>query len=166
MACDLRSWAGSKCIGADSILLRLPNSSGCIARAPSLIFGALGAALANIALGQSVTEFAVPTASCVPLAITAGPDGNLWFNEQDGNKIGKITTAGVITEYVIPTANSHSIGITAGPDGNLWFTEFDGHKIGRITTDGVITEFPVSLTDSGPIVIAAGPDGNLWFTEN
>ena len=58
-----------------------------------------------------------------PGGIAAGPDGNLWFTEGNGNQIGRITTAGVITEFPIPTANSDPYGIAAGPDGNLWFTE-------------------------------------------
>ena len=60
-----------------------------------------------------------------------------------GNKIGRITTAGVVTEYPVPTAGSYPGSITAGPDGALWFTEGAGNKIGRITTAGVITEYPV-----------------------
>jgi streptogramin lyase len=42
-------------------------------------------------------EFAVPTDSSHPFGIAAGPDGNLWFTEYSGNKIGRITTAGVVT---------------------------------------------------------------------
>ena len=34
-----------------------------------------------------------------PAGITAGPDGNLWFTEFDGNRIGRITPAGVVTEF-------------------------------------------------------------------
>ena len=96
--------------------------------------------------------------------IAAGPDGNLWFTESAGNKIGQITTAGVITEFPVPTANASVIGIAAGPDGNLWFAEALD-KIGRITTAGTITEFPTT-PGSWPNSIAPGPDGNLWFTEN
>jgi hypothetical protein len=94
-----------------------------------------------------------------------GPDGNLWFTEASGNRIGRITPLGVITEFPVPTTFSDLSGITAGPDGNLWFTEFSGNKIGRITPSGVITEFPVPFASGGPVGITAGPDGNLWFTE-
>src|ERR1039457_6703155 len=88
-------------------------------------------------------EFGIPSAaSSGHYAITAGPDGNLWFVEHTGNMIGRITTAGVITQFAIPTANSAPYGITLGPDGNLWFTESVG-KIGRITTAGTITEFTI-----------------------
>ena len=94
--------------------------------------------LAFVVTGSAqVTEFPVPTASSNPVGIASVPDGNLWFTEGQGNKIGKITTSGVITEFPIPTINSGPVGITAGPDGNLWFAEGQGNKIGRITTGGI-----------------------------
>jgi virginiamycin B lyase len=36
-----------------------------------------------------ITEFPIPGGGGVPVDITAGPDGNLWFTEITGNKIGK-----------------------------------------------------------------------------
>jgi virginiamycin B lyase len=36
-------------------------------------------------------EYAGPTAASGPFGIVAGSDGNLWFTEDDGNKIGRIT---------------------------------------------------------------------------
>src|SRR5262249_10912470 len=57
-------------------------------------------ALAMLALGwpsraaaQTFQEFPVDVS---PQAITAGPYGALWFTENVGNKIGRITTAGVV----------------------------------------------------------------------
>ena len=85
--------------------------------------------------------------------------------ESQGNKVGRITPAGVITEFPIPTASSLPWAITPGPDGSLWFTERTGNKIGRITPAGVITEFPIPTANSQPYNIVTGPDGNLWFTE-
>ena len=97
--------------------------------------------------------------------IAAGPDGNLWFTEFSGNRIGRITPSGAITEFPIPTGTSTPLEITAGDDGNLWFTEGEGNNIGRITPSGAITEFPVPSAFSEPLGITAGADGNLWFTE-
>ena len=71
----------------------------------------------------TINEFTVTTAGSEPYGITAGSDGNLWFTEENGNKIGRITTTGSITEYPLPTFGSAPEGIAAGPDGNLWFTE-------------------------------------------
>jgi len=71
------------------------------------------------------------------IGITSGPDGNLWFATQ-GNRIGRITPAGVIAEFSAGiSANAYPYGITAGPDGNIWFTIFTGpgfsNQIGRVT---------------------------------
>jgi serine/threonine protein kinase len=113
----------------------------------------------------SIAEFPVPTAQSDPAEITAGPNGNLWFTEYGGNKIGRISPSGTIIEFPVPTAGSGPGWITAGPDGNLWFTELFSNKIGRISPGGTIAEFPVPTANSVPNGITAGPDGNLWFTE-
>ena len=85
-----------------------------------------------------VTEFSAGiTAGAHPSEITVGPDGNLWFTEEDGNRIGRITPGGVVTEFTSGiSAGARPMGITAGPDGNLWFTEYSGNRIGRITPTG------------------------------
>ncbi len=67
-------------------------------------------------------EYPVPTINSMPLGITLGPDGALWFTEGYGSKIGRITTAGAISEYLLPTSPAEPSGITAGPDRALWFT--------------------------------------------
>jgi streptogramin lyase len=113
----------------------------------------------------SITEFPVPTTSSDPAGITAGHDGNLWFTEFYGNKIGRVSPRGTLTEFPVPTAKSEPMWITTGPDGNLWFTEVIGNKIGRVTIAGSITEFPIPTAKSEPGAITAGSDGNLWFTE-
>jgi virginiamycin B lyase len=97
--------------------------------------------------------------------IAPGPDGNLWFTDYRGNKIGRISPAGIFLRpsFKLPHGGL-PLGIAPGPDGNMWFTEYGGNRIGRITPEGVITEFG-SAADSGPISISPGPDGNVWFTE-
>jgi streptogramin lyase len=118
---------------------------------------------------HEVKEFELPAADKGqqgPFGITAGPDGNVWFTELIGNRIGRITPSGEITEFPVPTANSEPIAITNGPDGNLWFAEQDGEKIGRINpTSHEITEFPIPSGGGEPSAITEGPDGNLWFAE-
>ena len=40
----------------------------------------------------TIREFPLPTPNSGPGGITTGPDGVLWFTEQTGNRIGRITT--------------------------------------------------------------------------
>ena len=111
-----------------------------------------------------ITEFSL-SRGAEPNDITIGPDGNLWFTEDNGNRIGRITPAGQIAEYPVPTPDSQPNAIIAGSDGNLWFTEPNGNKIGRITPDGQITEYLIPTPRSQTYWMIAGPDGNFWFTE-
>ena len=107
----------------------------------------------------------------MPGAITAGPDGNMWFTEGVGDwntmagGIVKITPAGVMTTYSVDE-HSHPRHITVGPDGNLWFTETLVDRIGKISTKGVFTSYAdPQLWGTAPYGITAGPDGRIWFTE-
>ncbi|MEA2711468.1 MAG: virginiamycin lyase [Phycisphaerales bacterium] len=118
-------------------------------------------------LAITFTEFSIPTAGATPTAITAGPDGNLWFVETSTNKIGRITPAGTVTEFPIPDAASQPRGISAGPDGRLWFTEYARNRVGRINTNGTfLPSIPLSPGSSNPLGIAAGADGNIWVGQS
>jgi|HubBroStandDraft_6_1064221.scaffolds.fasta_scaffold37415_1 streptogramin lyase len=121
----------------------------------------------NGPLSATIKEFALPHSGSQPFGITLGPDGNLWFTELAGNRIGRITLAGTITEYSLPRSGSSAVSIAAGSDGNLWFTEFYGNAIGQINSKThTITEFSSGLSpNSGPNFITPGRPGNLLFTE-
>ena len=143
-------------------------------------------AIGRMMVGGAISQYPLPdvpppagspagTASTPiqPEAITAGPDGALWFTTTN-SMIGRISTNGAITEYRIAGLTAFTSAITTGADGALWFTGVAG-KVGRITTAGVVTEFSVNAppppgsapgtasTPATPTGITAGPDGALWF---
>lgn len=122
--------------------------------------------LVSIAQAITINDYAIPTPLSRPFQIVAGPDGNLWFTEFTGAKIGRITPGGVITEFPLPNPLSNAGEIVAGPDGNLWFTEsipIRISRIARITPNGVITEFDLPNPSETPYSLIAGKDGNLWY---
>jgi streptogramin lyase len=131
-----------------------------------------------------ITEFALPTAGNGPFDLATGPDGNLWFTDTIGNKIGRMTPSGTVIEFTLPVADSRPWGIAAGPDGNLWFGENgdSARGMGRITPGGVITQFNVGAMNHGPCPpgcpictppvnaskpawVTLGPDGAMWFSD-
>jgi streptogramin lyase len=142
-----------------------------------------GATIGKITPAGAISEFTLPDYHAGPRGITAGPDGNLWFTEEVGNKIGRISPSGVVVEFPLPVADSHPMGIATGSDGNLWFIEyqcvsdyyFGGcgkgiEVIGKITPAGAITEYPTSSgigggNGVGTVSIVEAADHNLWFTE-
>jgi hypothetical protein len=142
-----------------------------------------GGNLAQITLTGAITEF--PTGSNgESQAITAGPDGALWFAYAGQGEIGRMTTAGAVSVYT-PAICAVNIceppgGIATGPDGALWFympvipaaglgSAPATVYIGRITTAGVVTNmYPLPTPDPYAVPfgkIISGPDGALWFTE-
>lgn len=148
---------------------KLRRGSPKAGRARFALLAALVFALLVVAAGTTsaavgkVKEFAIP-AGGYPDSITPGLDGNLWFAEEEGGQIGRITPSGAIDEFSVPSDGADVSYITTGADGALWFTEGVTGNIGRMTTSGVVTnEFPVPDGDLNGI--APGPDGNIWFTE-
>lgn len=88
-----------------------------------------------------------------PGQISAGPDGNVWFTNYDGNSIGRITPTGTVTAFTDFWDINQPVDITPGPDGDLWFTKsespYSSDSIGRISA-GVHT--PAACGGSGPRV--------------
>jgi streptogramin lyase len=129
---------------------------------------ALVAAVPALAQATSISEFALTQhTGSLPVDVTGGPDGNLWFTDAGTtHAIGKITPAGTITEYTQGLAGGPPQDITLGPDGNLWFTETGptNAAIGKITPSGAITEYSLGNGHSGDAILV-GPDKNIWFLD-
>jgi streptogramin lyase len=131
---------------------------------------------ANGTVAGSLTAYSTGIAAGAALTrIAAGPDGALWFTENNKSKIGRITTSGTVTEYSTTVGSPKDI--VAGLDGNMWYTDnsFGGHTIGKVgtglngTTLGTVTRVvgsaALGMSGNTPSGIAVGPDSNLWFTE-
>src|SRR5437899_12637088 len=66
-----------------------------------------------------------------PTSIIAGRDGNLWFTERFGNKVGPIAPrGGMVTRFcqALPAGNPSGStgslrGIAVRPDDDRWFDE-------------------------------------------
>jgi streptogramin lyase len=162
---------GARKLGEEDRVRGCHRSVGVVlALTVGVVLGATAPGAAVDKQGQ-VTEYSAGIrVDASPRAITAGPDGNLWFIESAyPRQIGRITPDGVVTEFSAGISPEVSLsGITAGPDGNVWFTEAD--RVGRITPDGVVTEFSAGISphvtgEAGITAITAGPDGNLWFAD-
>jgi streptogramin lyase len=119
----------------------------------------------------TINLFPIPTPSSLPTAITAGPDGNLWFTESQANQIGSINpTTHAIQEFKIPQGLNGPAGITVGPDSNLWFTLTGNSQLCQFNpTTHVFHQFPIGAP---ALNLTTAPndafeDGYpvLWLTE-
>jgi streptogramin lyase len=115
-------------------LRRTPPLFGMVGLSAGIVTALPPAAFAG-GTNDALTEYTTASGlNGLPTAITAGPDGNVWFTESTSgsNKIGRITPSGTVTEFATPSSSSAPWGITTGPDGNIWFTENSSGKIGTL----------------------------------
>jgi len=130
--------------------------------------------IGKITTAGVVTEYKLPSnptcittpSTCVtPRGITSGPNGLLWFAQNNGSIIGAMDINGNYTAHSFTSStgsNPNPRHIVQFPGGNLWFTEDTG-KIGEMDGSGnLIGEFTPS---SVPFDITVGPDSALWFSE-
>jgi virginiamycin B lyase len=178
-------------ISADGVFTQVTEISGGngidITTGPDsnlwLLYGGVGSdfspysRVAKLTTAGDLTSYPITKKGTYHDAITAGPDGAIWFTEQAGPpdemyRIGRVTPDGAVTEYVTGPLGSDALApcaITAGPDGNVWFVRQAVPKspdrpeeIDRISPSGQITT--VASTSAG-CGIVTGPDGNLWFVD-
>jgi|GEM_PF-560976 len=142
-----------------------------------------------------IKEFKIPTPNSRPIMIVEGPDGNMWFTEETGNKVGRIpidinqdsckTTC--ITEFPVlkPQDNVILAGLAFDKDDNLWVQQYvdenqpyppgidhlvkiDKKILGSSSSDIKNISFDFyKVPTRGTVMhrIDPVPDGNLWFTE-
>ncbi len=56
----------------------------------------------------------------------------MWFTEQGGNRVARITPGGTVTEFSVGISlGALPSGITGAPTG-IWFTEPGLDRIGRV----------------------------------
>ena len=114
---------------------------------------------------KSFNHILIPTKLARPAGIAEGKDGEIYFVQMVGNKIGKID-ADKVTEYTLPTSFAAPFKIVAGEQGILWFTEVYGNAIGRFEPHtGAITEYKIPTKDSRPGGISIDGQGRIWFVE-
>ena len=120
--------------------------------------------IGRITPAGSLTEYPLPTGNSGLGGIATGPDGNIWFTESKGNKLGRLIPAtGQINEFA--TGKSFG-GIVGGSDGNLWIMAPQANAVLVASTAGVVLHTYVVPTTGGyPHGPTLGPDGNVYFAE-
>ncbi|HTX56672.1 MAG TPA: hypothetical protein VMD47_06180, partial [Candidatus Acidoferrales bacterium] len=85
------------------------------------------------------TPIPLPQTSGMPMNLTVGPDGNIWFTDTTGYvgfvSVNSCTSSSGCKAFEYAVGGS-PWGITAGPDGDIWFTlsspDGSGNTIGKV----------------------------------
>lgn len=116
--------------------------------------------------GGQFVQFTPSTIGALYSAIVEGPDGNMWFLDENAAQLVRMSMSGTIKEFNIEAELSgNAVSMAVGPDGKLYISD-ESTSITRVTTNGTAIQIPIPSGDSTSIDgLAAGPDGNVWFNE-
>ena len=141
-------------------------------RALFLAFVALTAAIALPALWfllrpaapTGFVEYPMPHDQDTPTAISAAPDGSVWFTIDSAAAIGRIK-GGKLERFPKEGNNLEPIGLAATADGGAWFADVRAHKLLHVTPDGKVTGVALDTPTVRIGRLAVAPDGAVWFAE-
>jgi sugar lactone lactonase YvrE len=95
-----------------------------------------------------------------PLGLAVGSTGDLFVGDVAGNRIVRISSAGLVTTFATGIVAPEGLAFDAF--GHLLVASGDG-LVYRVTPQGQSTSF---ITDAGaPFWIAVGADGRIWLTD-
>ncbi|CAN5772719.1 hypothetical protein BH18ACI4_BH18ACI4_00330 [soil metagenome] len=117
------------------------------------------------------TAWDIPLQKALPHTATYDADGNIWFTDAYGSRMGKLeVTTGKFKIWDAPTSNSIPHGIVVDKKGKVWFTERlhldPANKIVKFDPlTEKFTEYPLPQKNSGPHTLIFDPQGILWISE-
>lgn len=116
--------------------------------------------------GATWVKLTPHTSGALGAGIVAGPDGNMWFIDENAGALVRLSMTGAIKEFSMSGhLGSNAISLGVGADHKLYVAN-ESAKIVRVTTGGLVQDFTTPSGDStafGTIIL--GPDGNMWFPE-
>jgi virginiamycin B lyase len=143
-------------VGADNIWFAAPGSGSIGYFRPSVYLWGPDRAFTRRSTG----------AGSAPVAIHVDRQGNPWFVEQAGNRVGKFfpQTLSDFDWYQIPLPSSGLYDIVTG-SGYVWFTESAAARVGRI--DPVSRRrLTFALPGSQPGGLGIDADGVVWIADS
>lgn len=152
---------------------RRRTSSLALGSALALVVGLLAVLQIASAPGASAATrvYPVPSSAAGLGRIVTAPNGDMWFTEEDLNRIGRITPGGVITEFNLPATTSGGdtdssvMDLDVAPDGTVWVVyDYGRHALGYHPANGTVAG-PYALYDA-PYgeEVEIGPGGVPWIS--
>jgi streptogramin lyase len=108
----------------------------------------------------------VATVSGLLGPIVTGPNGNMWFIDENAGGLAEVAMGGRFHEFSLSGhLGGNAVALVVGADGRFYISD-ETTSITRVTTSGAAVEIPIPSGDNTAIDSnGLGPDGNVWFAE-
>jgi virginiamycin B lyase len=102
-----------------------------------------------------------------PHTLTFDSRGNVWFTVQQGNYVGKLTTADHRVQLIkVPTARARPYGIVVDSEDVPWAVAFGTNKLLQIDPQNMtLREIVLPNEDSRPRRLVITSDDRVWFVD-
>jgi streptogramin lyase len=116
--------------------------------------------------GAQWVQFTPHTVGALYSAMALGPDGNVWFIDEDADRLVRISANASIKEVSFESvAGGSAVSMTVGADKDFYIGD-ESTSIIRVTEKGKAQAFPIPSGDGTSLDgMALGSDGNVWFAE-
>src|SRR5580692_7206401 len=113
--------------------------------------------------GAQWVQFAPHTIGALDSAMALGPDGNVWFIDEDADRLARISANGSVKEFSFESvAGGSGVSMTVGADKDFYIGD-ESSSIIRLTVKGTVKAFPIPSGDATSFDgMALGSDGNVW----
>ncbi len=142
--------------------------SSCSARALSTASAVSNGAHPDVGQkgnGAQWVHFTPKTTGALYSGIVAGPDGNMWFIDENASSLVRTNMTGGIKEFRLTAVTGNAVSMAVGADGKFYIGD-ESTSIVQATTSGASKAFSIPSGDNTSLGgLALGPEGDVWFTE-
>ncbi len=123
--------------------------------------------IARISKDGQLAKFQPPTKG-KPQRLDLDPDGNVWFSERQGNKIGRFDPkTQTFREFPLPGPEASPYAIGVDRDRMVWYSSHEQDVLGRLDPKtGEVTEYPYPHSEMSMREFYLDKKGRMWYASS
>jgi virginiamycin B lyase len=123
--------------------------------------------IARISKDGVLSKFLPPTAG-KPQRLELDPDGNVWFSERQGNKIGRFDPkTETFKEYSLPGPEASPYAVGIDRDRMVWYSSHEQDTMNRLNpATGEVTEYPYPHPEISMREFFVDKKGRMWYASS
>jgi streptogramin lyase len=123
--------------------------------------------IARVSKDGVLSKFQPPT-NGKPQRLDLDPDGNVWFTERQGNKIGLLDVkTETFREYALPGPEASPYAITVDKDRMIWYSSHEQDTINRLDPkSGEVMEYPYPHAEISMREFFRDKKGRVWYASS
>lgn len=123
--------------------------------------------IARVSKDGKLSMFLPPTQG-KPQRLQLDSEGNVWFSERQGNKIGRLDPkTGTFKEFPLPGPEASPYAVGIDRDGMIWYSSHEQDTVGRFDPkSGDVVEYPYPHPEISMREFDLDRKGRMWYASS